>query len=186
MPQPKLKAALESADTQQVAKILSHELLWLVNDEPDNEDDNSPIMAEVDGMNLVVVFTSQESSQRFADNHPEMCNAAGYLSAFQIHSRDVFDQLQGVYGLLLNPEDEEPLLIDPEWAAEIGTHVQRGAVAVAKAEIETVTIPPELFPDDGGDPRAAKLRQQVMTKLNGKGFYPAEWLPMADATRKLR
>ncbi len=176
----KLLSAINAGDTQGLAKILSHELLWLVDSEPGADDEAAPICANVDDMQLIVAFTSQKTLQQFADNNPQFSGDDGSVEAFKVHSKDIFDRLGGQLGLLLNSEDEEAMLIDPQWAAEIGRHVQHLPAAIAKVE-----IPPELFPE-GMDPRAEALRKKVLAKLNSKGFFPAEWLPFADLKRRLR
>ena len=179
-PYQQLFAAAKADRLDQMAQVLWTEHLWLVSGEPGGEDDMVPIIMEADDTPFMVSFLSQQVVQQFADNNPELTDERGAIGAFQVHSFNVFEQLQEPMGIAFHPEDDDAIFLDFDAASELREHLR----SIASNPASMAAQPPRLPTD--GDPRATELRAKVMSKLHSKGFRPADWLPTPDLTRKLR
>lgn len=101
-------------------------VLISIQDEEDNEDAMGAITAEVDGMDVLVAFTSESLAGEFVDKRSELFDSADQVQGFIVHGDALLDYLPENYGLLLDPECEQTALIEPSLAQQIGEQSNRG------------------------------------------------------------
>ncbi len=176
-----LLRALDESRLEDAASILRGFNLWMVS--APGSDEYEPLIANLDELDALVVFTSQDFVREFAAATPELAEPDGSIGSFAVDGPNVFAQLQGEIGLLVNPESDNALLLDAECVEAIQAHLSDPMLLRPTVEVPAAT--PEQR-DAQGDPEAVALRRKVMSTLHSMGFYPAEWLPLADLGRELR
>jgi len=173
--------ALDENRLEEAASILRGFNLWMVS--APGTDEYQPLVANLEELDALVVFTSQDFVQQFAAAAPEVAQPDGSISSFAVDGPNVFAQLQGDIGLLVNPETDNALLLDADCVKAIQARLSDPMLARPTVE---VPVPSPEERDAQGDPKAVALRREVLSELNSMGFYPAEWMPLADLGRQLR
>lgn len=177
-----LLQSLDENRFEDAASILKVIHLWMIS--ATDTEEFQPLIAEVEDMDAVVAFTSQEFLQQFVSSSTEFVQPDGSVNAFAVDGPGVFAQLQGDIGILLNPETNNALLLDEECVAEIQTHLNNPRLKPPSVNIE---LPINHGQKNGpSNPAALALRNRVLERLNKMGFHPAEWMPLADLERELR
>lgn len=173
--------ALDENHLEKVASILRGFNLWMVA--APGSDEFQPLVANLDALDALVVFTSQDFAQQFAAAAPELAQPDGSLSSFAVDGPNVFAQLQGDLGLLVNPETDTAQLLDAQSVKAIQAHLSDPMLVRHTVEVQ---VPSPEERDAQGDPKAVALRKKVLARLNTQRFYPAEWMPLPDLGRELR
>ena len=163
------------------ASILKGIDLWMLA--PPDSDEMHPLIANLEELDALVVFTSQGFVQQFVSAEAEIDQSSEQFSAFAVSGQEVFAQLDGDLGVLVNPESDQALLLDGDCVRLIQNSFSNPDLARPTVE---VPVPSQAEREANADPAAVTLRQKVLAELNQEGFYPAEWMPYADLNRDLR
>lgn len=167
------------------APLLQFMHLWLVN--VSSDDSHQPLCAEVDDQPAMVVFTSLEKSQLLANAAPDLLDEQGALPCFSVEGQAVLERMPTDMSLLVNPESEDPLLLDSSCTADLRNCLtQRGEGAPEERASVQIPSPTVEQREAQGDPMAVALRERTMATLTDLGFSPAKWLPLPELQRDLR
>lgn len=168
-----LDAAAEE-DADQVAALLPQVDFTIVESPDESEgEDKAALVAEVEGAPAIVAFTSNEHAQAFAESASELLDDDGSLPAFIVPGANLLENLPEDFGLLLNPESEECVVLAPAFVDQLrNVDARAGAPG------------PEQRSSPAGPEEA--LRNEVLAYLEDRGFRPARWLPAPDLQLKLR
>lgn len=179
--QAKLLQALDASRFEEAAAILARTSLWMVS--APGDEDLQPLVADLEELEALVVFTSEAFVQQFAAAAPEVAQQDGSIQFFAVDGPNVFAQLHGDIGVLVNPESDEAFLLDADCIEVIQRHLSDPSWVSPTVQ---VSVP---YADQGvteGDPQAVEIRNEALSELNELGFFPATWMPLADLGRAVR
>jgi hypothetical protein len=173
-----LATAVENGDAAAVAQWFVERNVTLV-ETPQNSDDDSKaaLTAELDDFAVLVAFSSDEHVAVFAGQMPEVLAADGKLPAFVVFGPSFLATLPDGFGVLLNPETDDCVVIAPD--------LMRQAKDIdSKRRIE----PSASVQIDVSEDRLqhTPLQREVFDWLESRGFRPARWLPKPDVDAQLR
>jgi hypothetical protein len=160
-------------DAAEISKLLGRvELIVAEDAEESDGDDKAGLVVEVDDFPAMVVFTSDEHAQAFADTDPDLLDADGNMPAFVVSGTDLLARLPDEVGLLLNPESDECAVLTPDLMSRI-RNIDGSAA-------------PQVRGSDAGTTTAEAVRNDALLFLESRGFRPARWLPLPAMQRTLR
>lgn len=168
--------AVVAGNLAEVARLLP-QVEFTVAEAPDDSDDDgkAALLVEVDDVPAMVAFTSNEHAQAFAESGCVQLDDDDSMPAFVVSGEDLLADLPEAFGLLLNPESEDCIVLTPEQIGQI-----RSAGGQSDAPQLDRSVPAD------ADPAAEALRNSVLEFLESGGFRPARWLPMPELERTLR
>ncbi len=117
----KLIAAINERDASQVRSlILGREFVMISISGDDEDDDNvGALTAELGDFEVLVVFTSEQNAGVFVREMGELFENEEEVDGVFVEGNAVLEYLPEGFGMLLNPEIESAIVIDPTLAAEI-------------------------------------------------------------------
>lgn len=173
-----LLQALTDGELEIAAPLMHKRTFWLLEIE---EGSGQPLCAEVEEVEVMVVFTETTKAEVFGESNEEFLDDEGSLSLFSVRGEDLLANFPAEMGILLNPESDN-FVVSPEGIEELKEFFDS---ELPNAKVQ-VTLPTVEERDAQGDPRAVQLREQVMNELKSTGFQPAAWLPLTDIFRDVR
>lgn len=173
-----LAAAVDSGDAAAVAEWFVERNLTLVETPHSWDDDGrAALTAELDGFSVLVAFSSDQQAATFAGQMPDMLAADGKLPAFVVFGPSFLATLPDGFGVLLNPETDDCVVLPPDLMQEVKAIAgQRRIQPGASVEIDV--------PEDRM--QHTPLQVEVFDWLESRGFRPARWLPKPNLDAQLR
>lgn len=115
-----LERALDQGDVAEAARLIADQKFTLIElpDESD-EEGHAIVSAEVDGQPGIVAFTSSDHAGVFAGSIPELAGDDGDVLGVLVDGDGIFAYLPEGFGLLLNPESDNPYFLSPEFIGQI-------------------------------------------------------------------
>lgn len=85
-----------------------------------NEDDNlGAVTAEIGDIEVLVVFTSEQTAGHFVQESGDLFEEDEDVDGIVVDGDALLDYLPEGYGILLDPESDEVLVIEPGFIAEV-------------------------------------------------------------------
>jgi len=123
-----LLPVIDARNSERLHEWITSKQFVLISIADHEEDDEAmgAITAEVDGMDVLVAFTSETLAGEFVDKMSELFADEDQVQGFIVNGDALLDYLPEQYGLLLNPECDQTALIEPTLAQQIGDLSSRG------------------------------------------------------------
>lgn len=118
--------AVTQGDPVTIAQLIYKQDFTLIEESSSGPGGKSPLTVDVDGAPALVAFTSGDNAGRFAGRVPELLGADGTLPAFVVGGADFLKHLPDGFGVLLNPESNECVVIPPALADRVKGARRRG------------------------------------------------------------
>ena len=116
----KLIAAINERDASQVRSLILGREFVMINISGDDDDDNvGALTAELGDFEVLVVFTSEQNAGVFVQEMGELFENEEEVDGVFVEGNAVLESLPEGFGVLLNPETESAIVIDPTLTAEI-------------------------------------------------------------------
>ncbi len=112
----KLTDAVDQRDALLVRQLVNEAefvLLTLPDDEDDEEGANV-FSTDLDGMELLVAFTNEQAAGDFVNSMEDLFEDGEEVEGYVLDGDALLQYMPPEYGLLLNPESDDSLLIDLE------------------------------------------------------------------------
>ncbi|MCD0460999.1 SseB family protein [Roseiconus lacunae] len=114
--------AVEKRDAALVRQMMAQAefvLLAVADDEDDSEEDGAAnvFSTEVDGMDLLVAFTSDEAARNFIDLRRDQYEEDEEIGGYILGGETLLEYMPPEHGLYLNPDTESPMVVDHELLA---------------------------------------------------------------------
>ncbi|MDM4016903.1 SseB family protein [Roseiconus lacunae] len=114
--------AVEKRDAALVRQMMAQAefvLLAVADDEDDSEEDGAAnvFSTEVDGMDLLVAFTSDEAARNFIDLRRDQYEEDEEIGGYILGGETLLEYMPPEHGLYLNPDTESPMVVDQELLA---------------------------------------------------------------------
>ena len=114
----KLADAIDERDAVLVRQLMDSAefVLLTMNDEEDEDDEEgaSVFSTDVDGMELLVAFTNEQAAGDFVHSMEEHYEEGEEIEGYVLDGDALLEYMPPQYGLFLNPESDDSLLIDFE------------------------------------------------------------------------
>lgn len=111
----KLAEAVDQRDAVLVRQLIDGAefvLLTLPDDEDDEEEGANVFSTDVDGMELLVAFTNEQAAGDFVHSMDDLFDEGEEIEGYVLDGDALLKYMPPEYGLLLNPESDESLIID--------------------------------------------------------------------------
>ena len=111
----KLAEAVDQRDALLVRQLIDGAefvLLTLPDEESDDEEGANVFSTDVDGMELLVAFTNEHAAGDFVNSMEEMFEEGEEIEGYVLDGDALLQYMPPEYGLFLNPESDESLIID--------------------------------------------------------------------------
>src|SRR6056297_2474756 len=118
-----LVTAIDDQNAGKIRKILlgGEFILISVHDpeDPDDEEGVGALTADLDGEEVLVVFSSEEQAGAFVGEMTDMFDENEEVQGFMVEGDALLEYLPEDFGMLLNPETDDVQLITPSLATEV-------------------------------------------------------------------
>ena len=114
--------AVAERDVNQLRSLLSSgEFILLSTTKSEQEDDGNvgAVTAEVGDMEVLVVFTSEETAGQFVHDSGDLFDEDEEVDGVVVEGGALLEYLPEGFGILLDPEGDEALIIEPGIIAEL-------------------------------------------------------------------
>jgi hypothetical protein len=91
-------------------------VISIIGPDSDEQDEISTLRAEVDDFEALVTFTSEQRASLFVKEMDDLFDEDDEVEGVFVAGEALLDLLADGLGLLINPEDETVVVIDPELA----------------------------------------------------------------------
>jgi len=111
----KLTDAVDQRDAVLVRQLIDGAefvLLTLPDDEADDEEGANVFSTDLDGMELLVAFTNEKTAGDFVNTMEELFEDDDEIEGYVLDGDALLQYMPPDYGLLLNPESDDSLVID--------------------------------------------------------------------------
>jgi len=115
----KLIAAINERDASQVRSLILGREFVMINISGDDDDNVGALTAELGDFEVLVVFTSEQNAGVFVHEMGELFENEEEVDGVFVEGNAVLESLPEGFGVLLNPETESAIVIDPTLTAEI-------------------------------------------------------------------
>jgi hypothetical protein len=118
--------AIEQRDAVQIRQLMEdlEFILLMMSDEGEggeqDEDAANVISTEIDGMDLLVVFTKDSAVQQFINSMEEMFDEDEEVEGYILSGGNLLEYMPPEHGLYLNPESDDALVVDTELVGLVG------------------------------------------------------------------
>ncbi|QEG00933.1 hypothetical protein Mal15_50090 [Stieleria maiorica] len=112
-----LATAIEQRDAvlvRQLFEAAEFVLLTMSDDEDDDDEGANVFSTDLDGMHLVVAFTSEQTAGDFVHSMEEYYEEGDEIEGYVLDGDALLQYMPPEHGLFLNPESEQSLVIDHE------------------------------------------------------------------------
>ncbi|MEM6470609.1 MAG: SseB family protein [Planctomycetota bacterium] len=116
-----LAEAIEARDAVRLRQLIDSAefvLIAVAEDEGDEEEDEeasaSVFSTQVDEADLLVAFTNEEAASEFVSEMGEEFDDDEEIEGYVLDGDALLDYMPPEHGLFLNPESEDPMMIDEE------------------------------------------------------------------------
>lgn len=103
--------------------LLGEFILISIHDEEDENDDDDDsvgaLTADLDGEEVLVVFTADEHAASFVNGMTDMFEESEEVQGFMVDGESLLEYLPKNFGMLVNPETEEAQIIVPSLATDL-------------------------------------------------------------------
>ena len=113
----KLAGAIEQRDAVLVRQLLDSAefvLLTIPDEDDDDEEGASVFSTDIDGMDLVVAFTNEQAAGEFVHSMEDIYEEGDDIEGYVMDGDALLQYMPPEHGLYLNPESDDPLVIDYE------------------------------------------------------------------------
>ncbi|WP_182867356.1 SseB family protein [Rhodopirellula sp. JC639] len=110
-----LATAIEQRDAVLVRQLFGAAefvLLTMSDEEDDDEEGANVFSTDLDGMHLVVAFTSEQTAGDFVHSMEEYYEEGDEIEGYVLDGDALLQYMPPEHGLFLNPESEQSLVID--------------------------------------------------------------------------
>lgn len=119
-----LVAAIENQNAESIKQLLANAEFILINvqgPEDDDEDDESigALTADLEDMQVLVVFSSEEHAGTFVSEMTDMFDPEEEVQGFMVEGDMLLDYLPEEFGMLINPETDDALIMTAALADEL-------------------------------------------------------------------
>lgn len=119
-----LVAAIENQDADTIKRLLADGEFILINvqgPEDDDEDEESigALTADLEDMQVLVVFSSEEHAGTFVSEMTDMFDPNEEVQGFMVEGDMLLDYLPDEFGMLINPETDDALIVTAALADEL-------------------------------------------------------------------
>ena len=111
----KLTEAVDQRDALLVRQLIDGAefvLLTLPDDADDDEEGANVFSTDIDGMELLVAFTNEHAAGDFVNSMEDLFEEGEEVEGYVLDGDALLQYMPPEYGLLLNPESDESLVID--------------------------------------------------------------------------
>lgn len=116
----RLLTAIEENDAVSACELIVNgefTLFELIDE--DDEEGQATMTADVEDYQALVAFTNEELAAEFAGAMPDFFSDEEEVPAFLIDGGSLLNQLPEGFGILLNPETEETVILPPDFIERI-------------------------------------------------------------------
>ncbi len=112
----KLTDAVDQRDALLVRQLVNEAefVLLTLPDEEDDEEGANVFSTDLDGMELLVAFTNEQAAGDFVNSMEDIFEDGEEVEGYVLDGDALLQYMPPEYGLLLNPESDESLVIDLE------------------------------------------------------------------------
>ena len=117
-------AAIEARDGSRLRELVLAGEFILINvqtDDDDEEEGVGALTADLDDQPVLVAFTSEAHAGTFVGAMSELFEESDEVQGFLVEGDALLEYLPDEYGLLLNPETDDPQLIDAALSQQMVT-----------------------------------------------------------------
>jgi hypothetical protein len=114
--------AVSERDTSQLRSLLiggEFVLLSTTRNEQDDDGNIGAITAEIGDIDVLVVFTSEQSAGHFVHESGDLFEEDEEVDGIVVEGDALLDYLPDGFGILLDPESDGALVIEPAIIAEV-------------------------------------------------------------------
>jgi len=110
----KLSEAVDQRDAVLVRQLIdgAEFVLLTLPDEEDDEEGANVFSTDLDGMELLVAFTNEQTAGDFVNSMEDLFEEGEEIEGYVLDGDALLQYMPPEYGLLLNPESDESLVID--------------------------------------------------------------------------
>ncbi|NNE00176.1 MAG: hypothetical protein HKN47_22885 [Pirellulaceae bacterium] len=114
-----------AGDTDKTRSLfLDAEFIMIKVSEPDEQDDEEHVgalTANVDDMDVLIVFTNEEHAGNFVQTMGELFDESDEIEGFFVDGGAVLEYLPDGFGLLINPESDDSAVMQNAMLDELRT-----------------------------------------------------------------
>ena len=115
-----LMAAIEERDAATIHSLVMKMEFVLINIRSGEDDEDvTTLTADVDDFDVIVAFTSEKLAGDFVKSMDEIFDDAESVDGIVVEGETMLDYLPEEIGLLINPEDDDSAVVDPELLGEV-------------------------------------------------------------------
>ena len=107
--------ALAQDNQSEIARLFPAHSFTLIElaDESEDEGGMAALTAEVEDFLVLVVFTSNEHVEQFAEKVPDMFESEDEIPGFTANGTELMNCLPDDFGILFNPESSDCFVLSP-------------------------------------------------------------------------
>ena len=112
--------AVAERDLSEIHSLIkNNEFILLSTAQDDQEGHEGAFIADIDGMEALMVFSSNEVAKQFVDESSDSISPDEEIDGIIIEGEALLDYLPAHYGILLDAECESALIIEPELVQQV-------------------------------------------------------------------
>ena len=115
-----LHEAVLDRDAKKANSLIQAGEFVLLSTSGDGEDDgdNGAMIAEIEGVEMLVVFSEEKSAGDFVRDNGDLFEGDDEVDGMVVDGGALLDYMPDEFGILLDPQEDEALVIDPALIAE--------------------------------------------------------------------